>query len=78
MSFSTEYAILFGLAGFAAATYHLKNGDKAKSVPIYAVVACMAYSALSYGFIYAFLTVIEFAIGLGLAHAVIGKSKDEN
>lgn len=67
---------MFGLAGFAAAAYHLKNGDRSKHVPLYAVLACMAYSGLTYGFIYAFLTCIEFAIGLGIAHAVIDKHKD--
>jgi len=77
MAFNIEYAILFGVAGFAAAAYQLKNGDKAKKIPLYAVVVCMAYSAITYGALYAFLTAIEFAIGLGLAHMVIDKSKNE-
>lgn len=77
MTFNVEYAIMFGLAGFAGATYHLKNGDKAKYVPLYAVLACMAYSGATYGFLYAFLTAIEFAIGFGIAHAVIAKPTDE-
>jgi hypothetical protein len=77
MTFNAEYAIMFGLAGFAAASYHLKNGDKAKHVPLYAVLVCMAYSAVTYDFLYAFLTAIEFAIGLGIAHAVIDKATGE-
>lgn len=78
MTFSTEYAIIFGLVGFAAAAYHIKNGNKAKYVPLYGVLACMVYSASAYNLLYAFLTAIEFAIGLGIAHAVIGKPRDEN
>lgn len=76
MAFSTGYAITFGLAGFSAAAFHLKNGDKAKNIPLYAVLACMTYSAVEYEFGYAFLTAIEFAIGLGIAHAVIEKSNN--
>ena len=77
MNFNVEYAFLFGLAGFASAAYHLKNGDKAKYVPLYAMLACIAYSGFTYGFLYAFLTAIEFAIGFGIAHAVISKATDE-
>jgi hypothetical protein len=77
MAFSTEYAVVFGLAGFSTGAYHLKNGEKAKNIPIYAVLACMIYSAATYQVVYAFLTAIEFAIGLGIAHAVIEKSKDD-
>lgn len=78
MSFSTEYALMYGLAGFAAATYNIKNGDKSKHVPLVAVIACMVYTAASFELMYAFLTAIEFAIGLGIAHGVIDKPrKDE-
>lgn len=75
MVFSTGYALMYGLAGFAAALYHIRNGDEAKNIPLIAVLACMAYTAASFSFLYAFLTAIEFAIGFGIAHGVIGKPR---
>jgi len=71
MHLSMSYAILFGLAGFAAAAYFLRIGGGAKMVPIFALSACALYTLANYGFSYAMLTVIEFAIGFGIAHAVI-------
>ena len=75
MTFNFGYAIMFGVAGFAATAYQLKSGDKAKNIPLYAALVCMAYSAITYSALYAFLTAIEFAIGFGLAHATIDKNQ---
>lgn len=78
MNFSLSYALLFGLAGFASAAYHLNSGNNVKWVPLVGVVLCVLYTLENYGFIYAFLTLIEYAIGFGLAHAVYGKSKNDS
>ena len=71
MHFSTQYAILFALAGFAAAAYFLRVGSRAKKVPILALAVCALYTLANHGFSYAMLTVIEFAVGFGVAHAVV-------
>ncbi len=71
MHLSMSYAVLFALAGFAAAAYFLRVGSGAKMVPILALAGCALYTLANYGFSYAMLTVIEFAIGFGIAHAVI-------
>ena len=75
MAFNTQYAILFGLAGFAASAYHIKVGDKAKAVPIIGFAVCVLYSFSKYNFNYGFLTGIEYAIGVGIAHVVFKDSK---
>ena len=77
MYFSSKYAILFGLAGFVAATYNLKVGEKAKAIPVIGLALCVLYSLSSYSFAYGFLTGIEYAVGFGLAHAVYGKKKSD-
>lgn len=71
MHFSTQYAILFALAGFAAAAYFLRVGGSARKVPILALAVCAFYTLANYGLSYAMLTVIEFAVGFGVAHAVV-------
>lgn len=78
MGFSTSYALLFGLAGFAAAAYHLKVGENVKWAPLVGLIVCVLYTLENYSFSYAFLTLIEYAVGFGLAHAVIGKSKNDH
>jgi hypothetical protein len=78
MHFSTSYAFLFGLAGFAAAAYHLNVGMKVKWIPLIGLVLCVLYTLDNYGASYAFLTGIEYAVGFGLAHAFYGKSKSES
>lgn len=71
MYFSAQYALLFVLAGFAAAAYFLRVGPGAKMVPIGGLAVCAFYALTSYGVSYAVLTVIEFAVGFGIAHAVV-------
>jgi uncharacterized membrane protein len=78
MNFSANYAILFGLAGFAAAAYFLKTGSRAKHVPWIFLALCALYSLANYGAGYAMLTIIEFAIGFGVAHAVIKVERSPN
>lgn len=82
MHFSTQYAILFALAGFAAAAYFLRVGSSAKKVPILALAVCSIYTLANHGLSYAMLTAIEFAVGFGVAHAVVksdaGPSKRDN
>ncbi len=78
MFFSSKYAILFGLAGFVAATYNIKVGEKAKAIPVIGLALCVLYSLSNYGFAYGFLTGIEYAVGFGLAHAVYGKKKSDD
>jgi hypothetical protein len=82
MAFNTQYAILFGLAGFAASAYHIKVGDEVKAVPIIGFAVCVLYSLANYNFAYGFLTGIEYAVGVGIAHAIFKDSKknkdDEN
>ena len=76
MVFSNSYALLFGLAGFAAATYHLKVGENVKWAPLIGLIVCLLYTLENYNAAYAFLTLIEYAVGFGLAHAVIDKPSD--
>jgi hypothetical protein len=76
MVFSNSYALLFGLAGFAAATYHLKVGESVKWAPLIGLIMCVLYTLENYNAAYAFLTLIEYAVGFGLAHAVVGRPKD--
>ena len=71
MHFSTQYAIVFALAGFAAAAYFLRFGSSAKKVPIVALAVCVIYTLANHGLSYAMLTAIEFAVGFGVAHAVV-------
>lgn len=71
MHFSTQYALLFAIAGFAAAAYFLRVGSSAKKVPIIALAICAIYTLANHGLSYALLTIIEFAIGFGVAHAVV-------
>lgn len=74
MHFSTQYALLFALAGFAAAAYFLRVGSSAKKVPIIALAICAIYTMANHGLSYAMLTTIEFAVGFGVAHAVVRSS----
>lgn len=71
MSFNNQYAVLFGLAGFASAAYHIKVGKQAQQVPLIGLAVCVLYTFSNYNLAYAFLTVIEYAVGFGLAHYVI-------
>lgn len=75
MSFNTQYAVLFGLAGFAAGAYQIKVGSEAKAVPLIGFAGCVIYSLANYNFAYGFLTGIEYAVGFGIAHAVFKDSK---
>jgi hypothetical protein len=77
MAFNTQYAILFGLAGFAASAYHIKVGDEVKAVPIIGFAVCVLYSLAKYNFAYGFLTGIEYAVGFGIAHAIFKKNITE-
>lgn len=77
MSFSFEYAVIYGLAGFAAAAYQLSVGEKVKWIPLIGLVVCVLYTLDKYGGSYGFLTAIEYAIGFGLAHAFYGKKKND-
>lgn len=78
MHFSSHYAILFILAGFAAGAYFLRVGPKAKQVPIYGLALCTLFTMADYGFMYAMLTVIEYAIGFGVAHALVKPDKQDS
>jgi hypothetical protein len=69
MNISLTYAIIFGLAGFASTAYAIKT--KQKHVPLIALVVCSIFTLSTYGFVYGFLTILEFAIGFGIAHAYI-------
>lgn len=71
MSLSMSYVLIYGLAGFASAAYAIKVGERVKYVPLIALVCCTLFSLSNFGFMYGFLTVIEFAIGFGIAHAFI-------
>jgi hypothetical protein len=77
MTFSTNYAILFVLAGFAAGVYLLKNGKKAKPIPIIGMGLCILYTGAEYGTKYAMLTAIEYAVGFGISYAVVDSVKKE-
>lgn len=77
MGFSFEYAVIYSLAGFAAAAYHLSVGEKVKWIPLIGLVVCVLYTLDNYGESYGFLTAIEYAIGFGLAHAFLGKKKND-
>ena len=68
MHFSSSYALLFGLSGFASALYHLKTGNEKQLVPLVGLVFCVLYSGVNYGISYGFLTLIEYGAGFGLAH----------
>ena len=78
MAFNTQYAILFGLAGFAASAYHIKVGEKVKTVPIIGFAVCVLYSWANYNFNYGFLTGIEYAVGVGIAHVIFKDSTKNN
>lgn len=78
MSFSTQYAVLFGLAGFASSAYHIKVGEKAKAIPIIGFALCVLYSISNYEFVYGFLTGIEYAVGFGIAHAFLNKGNESD
>ncbi len=71
MNFNPQYALLFGLAGFAAGAYFIKGRSGSSKVPIIGLVVCAAFTFSTYGFTYAMLTAIEFAVGFGLAHGFI-------
>ena len=71
MHFSIQYALVFVFAGFAAAAYFLRVGSSAKLIPIGALAVCALYTLATYGIPYAVLTIIEFATGFGIAHAVV-------
>lgn len=77
MHFSLTYALIFGLAGFAAAAYHISVGDKVKWIPLLGLIVCVAFVLDNYAGKYAFLTAIEYAIGFALAHYFLGKNKNE-
>jgi hypothetical protein len=77
VGFSTSYALLFVFAGFASAAYHLNVGNKAKWIPLIGLILCVLYTLEKYDGTYGFLTAIEYAIGFGLAHAVIGNAKND-
>lgn len=78
MHFSTQFAVIFILAGFAAGAYFLTIGSRAKMVPIGGMLLCALFTSFDYGFMYAMLTVIEYAIGFGLAHAVVKRTSNED
>jgi TPR repeat protein len=78
MAFSTGYALLFGLAGFSAGAYRLRNGSSARQAPLIAFIACVGFTAASYNIAYAMLTGIEFAIGLGIAYLFIPEVKSSD
>ena len=69
MNVSMTFAIIYGMAGFASAAYAIKTG--AKHVPVIALGLCALFTLGTYGYVYGFLTVLEFAIGFGIAHAFI-------
>jgi hypothetical protein len=69
MNVSMTFAIIYGMAGFASAAYAIKTG--AKHVPVIAVGLCALFTLITYGFVYGFLTVLEFAVGFGIAHAFV-------
>lgn len=71
MGFNFGYAFLFGLAGFSAASYHIKKGAEAKWIPVLGLVVCLGFSFSQSSFYYGFLTAIEYSVGFGLAHAFI-------
>ena len=75
MHFSWSYALLFGIAGFASAAYHLSVDQKVKWIPLIGFLLCIVYTLDNYGGSYAFLTAIEYAIGFGLAHAYYAKAR---
>jgi hypothetical protein len=78
MNVSMTFAIIYGMAGFASAAYAIRTG--AKHVPVISLGICALFTLGTYGFVYGFLTVLEFAIGFGLAHAFIksdAKKKSE-
>jgi hypothetical protein len=77
MHFSTQYALLFIAAGFASAAYLLRTGQSARKVPIIALAVCALYTLANHGFPYTLLTIIEFGIGFGLAHAVVKTSSSQ-
>ena len=77
MTFSTKYAILFVLAGFSSGSYLIKNGRKAKPIPIIGMGLCVFYTGAEYGTEYAMLTAIEYAIGFGISYAVVDGIKKE-
>ena len=77
MTFSTKYAILFVLAGFSAGAYLIKNGKKAKPIPIIGMGLCVFYTGAEYGTEYALLTAIEYAVGFGISYAVVDGVKQE-
>jgi cytochrome c biogenesis protein ResB len=78
MHFSTHFAIIFILAGFAAGAYFLTLGSRVKLVPIGGLIICIIYTGAEYGFMYAMLTAIEYAIGFGIAHAVVKPTNNED
>jgi hypothetical protein len=69
MNISLTYAIIYGAAGFAAAAYSIKTG--AKHVPLIALAVCAIFTLINYNFLYTFLTILEFTIGFGIAHAFV-------
>ena len=78
MTFSTKYAVLFILAGFSAGVYLIKNGKKAKPIPIVGMGICVFYTLAEYGFEYAMLTAIEYAVGFGISYAIVDSVKKED
>ena len=75
MAFDFGYAALYVAAGFAAGSCHLNTNEKNKWIPVIGLVVCVAYVQSSYGFSYAFLTMIEYAIGFAISH-IFFKKKD--
>lgn len=78
MNLSMSYALIYGLAGFSSAAYAIKVGERVKYVPLIALLCCALFSLSNFGFMYGFLTVIEFAIGFGIAHAFIKPNQNES
>jgi len=78
MHFSSKFALIFILAGISAGIYFIKNDKANKNIPIAGMAICALYTLLNYDFPYAMLTLIEYAIGYGLAFAFIEKKNIES
>jgi hypothetical protein len=77
MYFSMKFALLYAIAGFVAYSYYLKEGENAKIVALGGLALCVVFTLLKYGFSYAILTAIEYAVGCGLAHMYSAQKNTE-
>ena len=73
--FSLKYAILYTLAGFAAGAYHINTGKSSRFIPVTGAAVCVIFVYLSFGFVYGFYTLIEYAIGFALSHVFFKPEK---